>query len=604
MRNKKKRVIASILAISILFQFMLSPMTAQASLPGDGVINTNTSWFSRLLSFGSTNQTETKKLTYDEQWDLNFINFLYNSRNLVQQKNITFENKMTVADIINIRKMTKPTIETEPVSTWDKLKELILGMIFSPFSQIPLFLLGLVITGVVNWWQRIQTAKEIELSQVERQAISPVDLIHDVEKALDETLVGQPNAKAKLPGVAMIAVDKSECMAASSTAGVEKDYNVTVLHLYGYSGTGKSLGAITLSRAMNYPYYLLNVSSDIDPNSRKTLLEQLFDPIVVAKIGNSMGQEESALLNFLMTTNGYGRTLIINEIDKMSQKDRKMLLEIIRTLKDTGQIRLADGRVFRLRGNLFIIFTSNFETSAMTDDQSIGSRVISIEFEKFKKEDYLKLFIKPLARLQFDLIKDYNMRVYFENTLQDLAQSLAERDGGARIVETRFGELRTKLIKLFAENVKLGKNGPFFVNVSYDGENDDFIIKETEAPSNMDEENLDLLSENEDDENLYLSENDDDEDSNLSEGSGDEETHADAEKLSLLSENEDDDKEDSNLSEDSGDEGTLEENTEQESPASANDEAAVNQKESDNFNDAMKSLDDILSVGDDDVPKI
>lgn len=541
MRNKKKRVIASILAISILFQ-AVQPMAVYSYPPGNGAVNISTPWYKRIWPFGRTIQTEPQKLTYDEQWDLNFNTFLINSKKFAKQQNISLNSEITFEDIINIKKMTKPTIETEPIGIWGKLKESLWGMIFSPFSQIPLFLLGLGISEIASWWQRRQTAKEIELCQVEHQAISPVDLIHDVEKALNETLVGQPNAKAKLPGVAMIAVDKSECMAASSMVGAEKDYKVTVLHLYGPSGTGKNLGAITLSRAMNYPYYLLNVSSDIDPNSRRTLLEQLFDPIVVAKIGNSMGQEESPLLNFLMTTNGYGRTLIINEIDKMSQKDRKMLLEIIRTLKDTGQIRLADGRVFRLSGNLFIIFTSNFETSAMTDDQSIGSRVISIEFEKFKKEDYLKLFIKPVVKLQLDLIKDYSMKVCFENTLQDLAQSLAEKDGGARIVETRFGELRTKLIKLFAENIKLGKNGPFFVNVSYDGEIDSFIIEEAEDPESVEEPDK---------------------------------------------------------APESKDEGK---DTGQEPPENMNNEAeaAENQKGLDNFEDAMKDLDNALSVEDDD----
>ncbi len=539
MRNKKKRVIASILAISILFQFMLSPMKVQASLPGDGVINTtNTSVFSRFghWLFGGPQQTIDQQLLHHSKSTMGQIQEIMNSTGSTFDE--AFRTYQYSAQ--NLPPMSGGFLRRAGGWLLGQIGRVIAGTFAGVISLAPILLSGLVYTWISQYYNNYQTKKELGNTGEPR---TPLEVMQSFI-VLAAGHKGQEEAKDKLLNVA---VYLAHCVLKGTP--IRK-----LIFEVGPPGTGKTTLIDILALALGCACFNVN-ASDVDPGSNKSVIEQIFGPRI-KRMNNSEYFEDSPVMKFLRATEGQPlRIVAINEFDKLSEKDKKLLLEFLRNAYDNGYAYI-NGEKINLE-NVVWGLTSNEEDATLFGSPSLMSRFEIVRFARLTLQNYIEILQMPFATLANDFANGHNVQINFGNTILDIAQRLDAGDTGARGVQAYVNTLTSRILNYIysSENVhRVANKEPIYINVSYDGDNDNFIIEEAEAPSNMDEENLDLLSENEDDENLDLSENDDDEgDSKLSEGSEDEETHADAEKLSLLSENEDNE-EDSKLSEGSEDE--------------------------------------------------
>ncbi len=578
MRNKKKRVIASILSISILFQAMMSPMTADASLHGGDAINAaNTSFFSRIghWLFGGPQLTIEQQLLQAANTNAELI------QSIMQSRNMSFSDAYTTY-LYTVNNM--PPVQggfLRRAGGWllSGIGRVISGTFASVISLAPILLSGLVYTWISQYWNNYQTKKELGNTTV---AHTPIE----ARLKFLRLAAGHKGQDIAIGLLLNIIIFLSYCVLQGTS--IRK-----LIFEVGPPGTGKTTLIEIMALALGCGFF--NVSaSDVDPGSNKSVIDQIFGPRI-KRMNNSEYFEDSPVMKFLRATEGQPlRIVAINEFDKLSEKDKKLLLEFLRNAYDNGYAYI-NGERINLE-NVVWVLTSNEEDATLFGSPSLMSRFEIIRFARLNLHNYIEILQIPFTILANDFENGHNVHINFGNTILDIAQRLDAGDTGARGVQAYVNTLTSRILNYIysSENVnRVANKEPIYINVSYDGENDNFIIEETEAPANSEEENLNLLSENEDDEDSELSENTDDEgDSKLSEGSEDEETHADDEKLSLLSENEGAE-EDSKLSEGSEDEEAREENTEQESPADMNEEAeavAVSQKRSDDFESAKKDL--------------
>ncbi len=534
MRNKKKRVIASILAISILFQAMLSPMTADASLHGGDAINAaNTSVFSRVghWLFGGPQLTLEQQLLHLSKSTMEQIKEIMNSTGS------TFDEALRVYQyaLRNLPPIQGGFLRRAGGWLLSGIGRVISGTFASVISLAPILLSGLVYTWISQYWNNYQTKKELGNTSETR---TPLEVMQSF-RLLAAGHKGQEEAKDKLLNIGVYL----------AYSRLKEILIRKLIFEVGPPGTGKTTLLEILALALGCGFFNVG-ASDVDPGSNKSVIDQIFGPRI-KRMNNSEYFEDSPVMKFLRATEGQPlRIVAINEFDKLSEKDKKLLLEFLRNAYDNGYAYI-NGEKINLE-NVVWALTSNKEDAALFESPSLMSRFEIIRFARLNLHNYIEILQTPFAILANDFANGHNVHINFGNTILDIAQRLDAGDTGARGVQAYVNTLTSRILNYIysSENVnRVANKEPIYINVSYDGENDNFVIDETESTAISEEEKLDLLSENEDDEDSELSENTDDEgDSKLSEGSEDEEeAHADDEKLSLLSENEGDE-EDSKLS--------------------------------------------------------
>lgn len=510
MRNKKKRVIASILAISILFQAMMSPMTADASLHGDDAINAaNTSFlsrtchfFRRLWPFESLHDRAVKKISLIQD--------------IASERDLSFEKAKLVVDELN------------SAGLWGGIKSILFNMFFGYASIIPSLLFMTIYGWASQYWNNYQVNKELGNTG---EARTPLEVMQNF-RLLAAGHKGQEEAKDKLLNIGVY-------LAYSRLKGIPIR---KLIFEVGPPGTGKTTLLEILALALGCGFFNVG-ASDVDPGSNKSVIDQIFGPRI-KRMNNSEYFEDSPVMKFLRATEGQPlRIVAINEFDKLSEKDKKLLLEFLRNAYDNGYAYI-NGEKINLE-NVVWALTSNKEDAALFESPSLMSRFEIIRFAMLRLQSYIEILQPPFAILANDFANGHNVHINFGNTILDIAQRLDAGDTGARGVQAYVNTLTSRILNYIysSENVgRVANKEPIYINVSYDGENDSFIIEEIEAPEPV--EDPDKPSE-------------------------------------------------------SKDEGK---DTGQEPPENMNNEAeaAENQKGLDNFEDAMKDLDNALSVEDDD----
>ncbi len=460
-RNNKKRVIASILAISLFLQ-PLNRMSF-ADINGNNVTKaTNTSWCRRIWPFGKARQAEKTEVTFEQQWIQNAVN---NTRFVQTLMNLT---GLAFSEAIMAMQYSKPALSPEPASflrsLWGGTKSALFNMFFGATSFIPPFLFMVAYRWVSQYWNNFQTRKELGDTG---KVITPLKARQSFLQ-LVAGHKGQQEAKDKLLN---IGVYLAHC--SLSRTSVRK-----LIFEVGPPGTGKTTLVEIMALTLGCGFFNVG-ASDVDPSSNRSVIDQIFGPRI-KRMNNSECFEDSPVMKFLRATEGQPlRVVAINEFDKLSEKDKKLLLEFLRNAYDNGYAYI-NGEKINLE-NVVWVLTSNEEDNTLFGSSSLMSRFEIIKFARLSLQNYIEILQTPFAALANDFANAHNVHINFGNTIIDIAQRLDAGDTGARGVQAYVNTLTSRILNYIysSENVnRVANKEPIFINVSYDRENDNFMIKE------------------------------------------------------------------------------------------------------------------------------
>ena len=462
MGNKKKRVIASILAISILLQ-AANPMAVYADLPDAA---TNTSWLSRHWPFGKSKQTEKPEVTFEQQWMQQAVN---NARFVQTLMNLT---GLAFSEAIMAMQYSKPAVSPEPVSFlrsfWGGTKSVLFNMFFGGTAIIPPLLFMTLYGWASQRWNSFQTRKELGDAG---KVITPLEARQNFLQ-LAAGHKGQEEAKDKLLNVGVYLAHCS-----LNRTSVRK-----LIFEIGPPGTGKTTLVETMALTLGCGFFYVGASY-VDPGSNRSVIDQIFGPRI-KRMNNSECFEDSPVMKFLRATEGQPlRIVAINEFDKLSEKDKKLLLEFLRNAYDNGYAYI-NGEKINLE-NVVWVLTSNEEDNTLFGSSSLMSRFEIIKFARLSLQNYIEILQPPFAILANDFANGHNVHINFGNTILDIAQRLDAGDTGARGVQAYVNTLTSRLLNYIysSENVnRVANKWPIYINVSYDGENDNFIIEAAKDP--------------------------------------------------------------------------------------------------------------------------
>lgn len=461
-RNNKKRVIASILAISLFLQ-PLNRMSF-ADTNGNNVINaTNTSWFRRHWPFGKSKQAEQPKVTFEQQWIQNAVNNTRFVQTLMNLTGLAFSEAMMAIQY------NKPAVSPEPVSflrsLWGGTKSALFNMFFGATSFIPPFLFMIAYRWVSQYWNNFQTRKELGDTG---KVITPLKARQSFLQ-LAAGHKGQEEAKDKLLNVG---VYLAHCYL--NRTSVRK-----LIFEVGPPGTGKTTLVEIMALTLGCGFFNVG-ASDVDPGSNRSVIDQIFGPRI-KRMNNSECFEDSPVMKFLRATEGQPlRVVAINEFDKLPEKDKKLLLEFLRNAYDNGYAYI-NGEKINLE-NVVWVLTSNEEDNTLFGSSSLMSRFEIIKFARLSLQNYIEILQTPFARLANDFANAHNVHINFGNTILDIAQRLDARNTGARGVQAYVNTLTSRILNYIysSENVnRVANKEPIYINVLYDNETGGFIIKET-----------------------------------------------------------------------------------------------------------------------------
>ena len=478
-RNKKEKVIVSILAISLFLQ-PVNQMSF-ADINGKNVTNTtNISWFRRIWPFGKSKQAEQPEVTFEQQWMQHAINNTRFVQTLMNLTGLAFSEAMVAMQY------SKPTVSPEHAgflsNLWSGTKSVLFNMLFGYTSFVPPLLFMTAYGWVSQHWNNFQTRKELGDTG---RAITPLEARQNFF-ALAAGHKGQEEAKDRLLN---IGVYLAHC--ALKGTSVRK-----LIFEVGPPGTGKTTLVEILALILGCGFFNVG-ASDVDPGSNRSVIEQIFGPRI-KRMNNSEYFEDSPVMKFLRATEGQPlRVVAINEFDKLPEKDKKLLLEFLRNAYDNGYAYI-NGEKINLE-NVVWVLTSNEEDNTLFGSPSLMSRFEIIRFTRLDLQNYIEILQVPFAKLATDFAKGHNVHINFGNTILDIAQRLDAGNTGARGVQAYVNTLTSRILNYIysSENVhKVVNKEPVFIKVSYDGENDNFIIEEDETPKPLEEPEETSTAEN------------------------------------------------------------------------------------------------------------
>lgn len=461
MKNKKKKVLASILAISIFLQ-PVQTMTVSADLPNVDSNATNTSWFRRLWPFGGEPQEEQKKPTYEELLE-------ETAKELAKMaKRISEDAKITVSDSFTSIRYGKADIDKGSGSffgkIWEGVKLAGYNLFFGYNSIFPAF----VMMGIFNvgqlYWNKFWTRRELGNTS---KVVTPMEARQNfLNIAVGHK--GQEEAKNKLLNIGVYLA-----YSALKQTSIRK-----LLFEVGPPGTGKTTLVEILALVLGCGFF--NVSaSDVNPDSTMSAIDQIFGPRRT-RANNSEYFADSPVMRFLRATDGQPlRIVAINEFDKLSEKDRKNLMEFLRNAYDNGYAYI-NGEKINLE-NVVWVLTSNEEDATLFGSPSLMSRFEVIKFAKLTFQNYIEILQTPFSQLVGEFAAGHNVHINFGNTIPEIAQKLTEGNTGARGVQAYVNTLTSKILNYVYSSEKIDKvkqGEPIFINILYDKDNDGFIIKE------------------------------------------------------------------------------------------------------------------------------
>ncbi len=348
-----------------------------------------------------------------------------------------------------------------------------------------------------KWLRKLEPPKDLNLKDVPEKISS-----------LFEKIKGQAKAKIQIRAAIENILRERDYM---ERIGEEYSHG-DVLYFIGPSGVGKTMMAEGLARyniLTTHPDVYFVSASDVDPDSRQSVIDQLFGGSPYSYSGGYSGNCENlspiinkqrSLVKFL--TDNPGGIVIVDEYDKMWTKS---LDEIFRTIVDRGELRVGS-QTINCKGTIFIL-TSNESsasilggnqdsTASVEHDDGTGSRTVvkhdksflnrikPIEFENLSQEDYANI-----ARDEYQFyLTDYwaiddvcglNL-VIDEKCLKNIAIVTEKVNEGARYIKKLRGDLFLEIsLTVYAMESVFGKDcmrgQQLFVE--FDTETESFTLK-------------------------------------------------------------------------------------------------------------------------------
>jgi ATP-dependent Clp protease ATP-binding subunit ClpA len=175
--------------------------------------------------------------------------------------------------------------------------------------------------------------------------------------------------------------------------------------------------------------------------------------------------------------------IVIDEIDKIHKNDpNDTILERLRDAKDTGKLRVRSSKSGHIdvdvSRTVFICVSNELrecwglpkqeltpaEATARTTverDKSLVNRFDVVEFQNFKKDDYVVILTPLMKQIKQSYMQTYNMDIEFqENFAVSVGQAAENRNKGVRGLNDFLIELRGKLVDCRSKNKISQNNSP------------------------------------------------------------------------------------------------------------------------------------------------
>ena len=317
----------------------------------------------------------------------------------------------------------------------------------------------------------------------------------NVAQTLFSSVKGQADAVTQMTNFAVATVESRLAHENSKQSKKTKGPGCNVVCLVGGSGNGKSFSAAKLATI---------IQGDGSNNMTIHGPTMMSDPNAPA-FGwhvqrGAQGADMRSMSPLLQKIIGEQYcTTIIEEIDKMSEQDRKGLEEKLRSFIDNGGFHLPGFGWIDMTGVTFILTSNeskqsytkgnNEELSFVDDgtgsrtfiehDKSYTNRLQFIEFQNLSPQAYQDILIPELVQLIQRFHSEYRVNLNCNKVVADLAQKVDSLNQGARPIARYMEKLRAKLISDIV--IPMQPEEVANVHVLFDKERDEFVLIKVNA---------------------------------------------------------------------------------------------------------------------------
>ena len=509
MKNNKKKVIASMLAISMTISPLNRTSFAEESSFLNNMINDAES---KLEQFQST-QTAFQRI---KNWFSHDTTEKATQAAISELKKLTSYEKTfgvpwTSAEVIEKSKTayTRSLAESKTGGIFNWLK----SAFFGPGSIITL-MFAMQAVGVVRQYYRNFKTK-MEAGKIEKP-VDPVATMQILDMFM-KNVKGQERAKQQIRSMVLNIVDKNAQFMANKD-GKKAGPGANVIYMVGPSGVGKSFSADIIRKVLagfNAEPFVIE-ASDIDKQSKSSAVEQLFG-MKIKRINNSEVYEYAPFIQRIKAIPN--TVVVINEYDKMHTPE---LDEKLRTIMDQGYINV-NGEKIDCSAATFII-TSNESYGSVnkgnnefdnTDDgtgsrtfinhdKAFLNRIKLIEFDNLTATEYKEIAMIPFVQLALRYKAQYGINIDLNGTIDAVALRVEKLNKGARPIFTYLEALNDKLLnEVVLQELNCGNRN---INYKVSFENDNFKLEcletnkaSVEKDNSMQEDVVDNKSEAEKD---------------------------------------------------------------------------------------------------------
>ncbi len=468
MRNKMKKVLAAILAVSLLMSS--AHCTSAWALFGRDILGDNLN-MTGTVCIGKNN---IEKCFTDKGFSKQAARVLVNLVKNAEVKDLIIA--ATNGLVTEIPRLNGGGV-------WSALKSLF----NSGGGVFAFFMVSIFVNKITQMYKTLKA--KIEAGKVEK----PVDPIATMQMLdmLMFSIKGQEGAKRQIRSTVLNIVDKNAQFMANKNSK-KAGPGANVIYMVGPSGVGKSFSAEIIRKVLSGfsadPFVI--EASDIDKQSKASAVDQLVG-MRIKRINNSEYYEYSPLIIRLKAIPN--TTVVINEYDKMHSKE---LDEKLRTIMDQGYINV-NGEKIDCSAATFIITSNesygsvhknNNEVDNVDDgtgsrtfidhDKAFLNRIKLIEFDNLSAPEYREIAFEPFIKLAIRYKAQYGIDIDLNGTVDTVAKRTEQLNKGARPIFAYLEDLNDKLLnEVVLCNLKKGHSQTLKYKVYFDENNDSFTLE-------------------------------------------------------------------------------------------------------------------------------